>query len=76
MSGELEEDPDIRALLTYARSGSMKAAAHEMGVSLPTVKRRLSRLYLRLEVSSGIEALYVLTGGLTRGIDGSTLARE
>ena len=35
---------DVRTFLTVARSGSLRSAARELGVSQPTVGRRLQAL--------------------------------
>lgn len=50
-------------LLTYAHTGTVKGAAHELGLSQQTVKTQLSEAYGRLGVESGIQAIYQLLDG-------------
>jgi DNA-binding CsgD family transcriptional regulator len=47
----------LRVIRAYVRLGSQKAVAHELDISLQTVKNHLSALYVRLDVGSSIGAL-------------------
>ena len=47
----------IRVIRAYTRLGSQKAVAHELGITLQTVKSHLGALYVRLDVGSSIGAL-------------------
>lgn len=44
----------MRVVEVYAKTGSQKLTAHELGISEQTVKNHLSALYARLGVESGI----------------------
>ena len=50
----------IRTLDAYVRTGSYQAAAHDLGVSLHTVKNQLDKLYRTLDASGVLEALNAL----------------
>lgn len=53
-----------RAVLTaLGAKGSIKEAAHSLGISERTARRRLARLCARLDVESPIQAAFVLWGG-------------
>ena len=43
-------------LRTYARCDSVKATAHELGVSVPAVKHSLSRIYKTLNATCNLDA--------------------
>ena len=47
----------LRVLAAYLRTGSQKAAAHELGISQRTVKAHMGNLYLRLGVGGILETL-------------------
>lgn len=44
------------ALVTYARTGSTKRAAHRMGVSRSVIQTHLSEAYHRLGVQTNLDA--------------------
>jgi DNA-binding CsgD family transcriptional regulator len=50
----------LRVLEAYARLGSQKAVAHELGVSVQTIKNHMNALYVRLGVGGAMEALHAL----------------
>lgn len=61
MSAELTPTTtQLRVLESYARLGSQKAVAHEMGIALQTVKNHMGTLYARLDVGGAVEALSAL----------------
>lgn len=47
----------LQVMAAYVRGGSQKAAAHEFGISIRTVKNHLTDLYARLGVGGVLEAL-------------------
>ncbi len=47
---------ELAALRSYAHSGSMKEAAHDLGLSYQTIKNQLHAAYQKLGASSAIEA--------------------
>ena len=47
-------------LALYAVSGSQKQVAHEMGISLQTIKNNVGAAYLKLGASNAIEAFTIL----------------
>jgi DNA-binding CsgD family transcriptional regulator len=48
---------EVEALEAYARTGGQKQAAHELGVSVQTLKNHLSGAYAELGATNMIEAL-------------------
>lgn len=56
----MSRDRQIMFLKAVIRTGSVKAGAHELGLSVNHVKNELSELYLRLGVHSIHEAAYRL----------------
>ena len=57
------------AFRAYVQAGSLKEAAHVLGVSVASVKRHLSEMYARLDVSGAMEAAAAL-GWVTLPGDG------
>lgn len=54
MSANLSPTPaQLRVMEAYARLGSQKRVAHELGITVQTVKNHLRDLYVRLEVEGG-----------------------
>lgn len=52
------EDPGLSALRELTRPGASYAtAAESLGVTVPTIRRNLHRLYVRLGVSSAVQAV-------------------
>jgi DNA-binding CsgD family transcriptional regulator len=47
----------LKVLEAYARLGSQKQVAHELNISLQTVKNHMQGLYIRLGVGGAMEAL-------------------
>lgn len=50
----------VKVLEAYARLGSQKAVAHELGLSVQTVKNHMQSLYGRLGVGGAMEALQAM----------------
>lgn len=44
----------LRIMAAYARLGSQKMVANELGISTQTVKNQLADLYVRLEIEGGV----------------------
>ena len=59
----------LLAFRAYVQAGSRKEAAHVLGVSVASVKRHLSEMYARLDVSGAMEAAAAL-GWVTLPGDG------
>lgn len=55
---------ELEVLAAYCRHHSTKLAAHELGITDKSARKRLSHLYARLDVASAIEAAEML-GWLT-----------
>jgi DNA-binding CsgD family transcriptional regulator len=49
-----------RVVAEYVRTGSQKAVAHTLGISVQTVKNHLSAIYGRLETQGILQTLGVL----------------
>jgi DNA-binding CsgD family transcriptional regulator len=47
----------LRVMAAYVRTGSQKAAAHECGIRVQTVRNHMAGLYVRLGVGGAMEAL-------------------
>jgi DNA-binding CsgD family transcriptional regulator len=58
----------IRIIEGYVRTGSQKAIAADLGISVQTVKNHLSTIYRRLDTQGILETLVVL-GWLTQPPD-------
>lgn len=46
----------LRVMAAYVRTGDRRAAADELGLTLPTVRESLRQLYARLDVTSALQA--------------------
>ncbi|HEY5276950.1 MAG TPA: hypothetical protein VIK38_10555 [Coriobacteriia bacterium] len=57
---DVEPGPTLRQLQVmeaYVRTGSQKAAAHECGISIQTVKNHMTGLYARVDAGGAMGAL-------------------
>ena len=51
---------EIVTLLAYVETGSHKAAAHRLGISVSTSRQRISELCSRLRVTNAAQAVWRL----------------
>lgn len=50
------------ALASYARTGQQVQGAHELGISVQTMKNHLGAVYRKMEVGGAVQALYRVFG--------------
>jgi ATP/maltotriose-dependent transcriptional regulator MalT len=53
---------EFEVVMTVARTGSNRAAAQQLGVTLQTIKNTLHKVYDKLDVAGLGQAVYVLQG--------------
>lgn len=53
-------DRELEVLLAVCVAGGTKAAAHQLGISVSTVKNHMTNLHHRLGVSTTAAAVYAL----------------